>query len=114
LRDIAGELAISEAGSAIFLSARRAFGLARRHVAVQPAYVIEGSFCVDVADDDQHRARRAIEIAVEADDVLAREAPQSIFPADAPAPYAVPVVQQLVRRLDRDRAGIVRLPLRLL
>ena len=43
-----------------------------------------------------------------------RELPEPVFATDAPAPNAVSVVQQLIHRLDRHRAGIVDFALRLL
>src|SRR5262249_18513989 len=60
--------------------------------------------------------RRAgtIKVPIEADDVALTERAESGLAPDAPAPNAVPVVNELVQRLRRDRTRIVRLALRFL
>jgi hypothetical protein len=114
LLHVARELAVPEARRGPLrrsaVEGRRALG----DVAVARLDLPQRVLRVDVAHHRQDGGARAIERAVEARHVTLREAAQSLLGADAPAAHAMLVVQQRIERLDRHRARVVELALRLL
>src|SRR4051812_4037742 len=109
LRDVPRELAVAETGAPGLLFARTARRLARRHRSVQPLHFGKSARGLHVANDHEYRVGGCVEVAVEAQQVVARQATQPLLASDAPAPNAMPVMQQLEQRLDSDGARIVRL-----
>jgi mandelate racemase len=114
LRDVARELAEAETSRRGFLLTRAELGSPGRDVAVQPLDLGERRLRLQVADDDDGGGRGPVEVAEEAQHVLALQPAEPLLAADPPAPDPVPVVQQLVQRFIGDRRRVVRLALRFL
>src|SRR3569832_30319 len=112
LPDVAGPFAIAESADAFFIESGVALRLSRWKRSVLLAYRAQRFVGVDVADDGEHGVARMIEVAIEADERVACQCAKPGLTTDAPPADAVMVVEQLVQRFRRDRAGIVRLALR--
>src|SRR5687768_8215223 len=114
LADIAGPLAIAKPGRAILARARAAVWSSRRQRAVAALRLAQRVVRIDVANDDENRVPRTVEVPVKRDQLLSRQRAESGLAPNPPAPDAVSVVQHLVQSLDREGVRVVGLSLRLL
>lgn len=85
-----------------------------RKRAVVPRRQLDRLVGIDIPDDGEHGIRRSIEPPVEREQLVAREGAEPRLAPHPPPSDAVPVVQHLEERLNGERGGRVRLPLRLL
>ena len=81
---------------------------------VRALHHARGRIEIDRANDAQNRRARAIEVSIEANEIVARELAQPVLAANAPPANAMRVVEQLEQRLGRNGRGIVGFALRLL
>jgi hypothetical protein len=114
LPDIARHFAKAEPRDTLLDLAGKARGFARGQRTVLSVHLLDGIVGIDVADDRQNGVAGMVEVAVEADERLARQRAEPWLASDAPPPDSVHVVEQLVQRLGRDGARIVGLALRFL
>src|SRR3982751_5438886 len=84
LRDVTRELTVAEAGSALLAVSRRALRLAGWDIAIECLNAAKHVRGLHVADDDEHRGRRPIEVAIETHHVIAPQTSEPLFATDAP------------------------------
>jgi len=83
---VAVELAVAELAALGLVGARRALDPRVRDAPVQPLGLGERLVGADVADDDEHRVVRAVDVAIEAQQVGLVELSQPGLPLAAPPP----------------------------